>query len=90
MSGHVGASLGAPLMAATFLGALAIVGACLAGFGLHAMVAFAVTRRSREIGLRMALGARGSQVVWAISREMVALVGVRVPGRGGNSVGSRR
>ena len=42
----------------------------------HAVVAFAVSRRSREIGIRMALGARGQQVVWAVAREVAMLVGV--------------
>jgi ABC-type antimicrobial peptide transport system permease subunit len=39
-------------------------------------VAFRVSRRSREIGIRMALGARGPQVVWTVTREVAALVGI--------------
>jgi hypothetical protein len=42
----------------------------LAGIGLYAVVAFAVSRRSREIGIRMALGARSQQVVWTVAREV--------------------
>ena len=49
---------------------------CLAGIGLYAVVAFAVSRRSREIGIRMALGARSQQVVWTVAREVALLVGV--------------
>jgi predicted permease len=61
---------------ATFLGALGMVGLCLASIGLYAVVAFAVSQRSREIGIRMALGARSTQVVWSVGREVAVLVGV--------------
>jgi ABC-type antimicrobial peptide transport system permease subunit len=66
----------APRAAATFLGALGGLGLLLAGIGLYAVVAFAVARRSREIGLRMALGARSQQVVWSIARGVAGLIGV--------------
>ena len=66
----------APKAVATFLGALGALGLCLAGIGLYAVVAFAVSRRSREIGIRMALGARSQQVVWTVAREVAVLVGV--------------
>ena len=57
-----------------FMGALGALGLSLAGIGLYAVVAFAVSRRSREIGIRMALGARSQQVVWTVTRDMAALV----------------
>src|SRR5260370_11972027 len=62
----------------TAFGALATV---LAVIGLYGVMAFMVTRRSREIGIRMALGAQSGDVVWVVVREVLALVGVGVAAR---------
>ena len=69
-------SQAAPAVAATFLAILAGIGLVLASIGLYSLVAFAVARRSREIGIRMALGARSQQVVSSIARGVAGLVGV--------------
>jgi predicted permease len=61
---------------ATLFGALGGLGLILASIGLYAVVAFAVARRSREIGIRIALGARSQQVVWSIARGVAGLIGV--------------
>jgi ABC-type antimicrobial peptide transport system permease subunit len=58
----------APQGIAALLGVLGGLGLVLASIGLYAVVAFAVARRSRELGIRMALGARSQQVVWSINR----------------------
>ncbi len=76
MERHLEESLVAPKAVATFLGGLGALGLCLAGIGLYAVVAFAVSRRSREIGIRMALGARRQQAVWTVARDVGVLVGV--------------
>ena len=67
--------LGASLFGA--LGALALM---LAGVGLYAVVSFGVARRTREIGVRSALGARAADLVRLVLGEgvRVTLVGVVV------------
>jgi predicted permease len=62
-------------MAAFFTG-LGTLGLTLAGIGLYAVIAFAVARKSREIGIRMALGAGSQQVVWSVARGVAGLIAV--------------
>jgi ABC-type antimicrobial peptide transport system permease subunit len=66
----------APALVATLFAVLAGLCLVLASIGLYAVVAFAVTRRSREIGIRMALGARSQQVVSSIARGVAGLIAI--------------
>jgi predicted lysophospholipase L1 biosynthesis ABC-type transport system permease subunit len=55
----------------SFFGVLALVLACV---GLYGLLAFAVIRRTAEMGIHMALGAKRSNVVWTVMREGLLLV----------------
>ena len=72
----IGTSLYAPRMGAillTVFGALALL---LAGLGVYSVLAFSIARRTREIGIRVALGADRSRVLTLILREGMTLVAV--------------
>src|SRR4051812_5675172 len=50
----------------------AVLGLLLAAIGLHAVTAYAIARGTAEIGIRMALGARRSQVIWLFVAQTAA------------------
>ena len=55
----------------SFFGALALILACI---GLYGVMAQGVARRTNEIGIRMALGAKGGNIAWMVLRETLVLV----------------
>jgi predicted permease len=56
-------------LAAWVAGSVGTIGLLLAAFGLYGMTSFAVAQRTREIAIRMALGASGRGVLWMILRQ---------------------
>ena len=63
------------------LGAFAAIAFLLAGVGIHGLLSFAVSRRTQEIGVRIALGAQPGEIVKMIVRQGAVLAGAGiVPG----------
>jgi putative ABC transport system permease protein len=64
-----------PLRVATgFVGSFSILGVALALVGLYGSVSYAVGRRTREFGIRAALGASRSRIVWTAVRDGIAVL----------------
>lgn len=61
---------------AWLIAGFAAVSALLAALGLYGLVSHAVSQKQREIGIRMALGARSHDVVSLVARNMLAMIGV--------------
>jgi ABC-type antimicrobial peptide transport system permease subunit len=67
----------APMQAAAWTyTAVGVFSLILASVGLAGLTAYSVARRSRELGIRMALGARPGQVMTLVTRESAVLVAV--------------
>jgi putative ABC transport system permease protein len=62
---------------ATFFGALGLL---LAGVGIYGVVAYSVSLRRREIGVRLALGAAPPEVVGLVFRRVTFLIGTGIAG----------
>ncbi|MGE0039666.1 MAG: ABC transporter permease [Vicinamibacterales bacterium] len=80
MREQISATLFPVRAAATLVGAFSAIGLLLATIGLYGVIAFMVARRTREIGVRMAIGARPSDVLGMVMRQGlgIALGGVAV------------
>jgi predicted permease len=76
LSEHLDIMLFPARLGASLLAGFGLLGLALAGVGLYGVVAFSVARRTREVGIRMALGARRQEVVGMVVREGMMLVGV--------------
>jgi predicted permease len=89
MRAQVRESLFVERMVATLSAAFGILATLLAALGLYGVMAFAVALRTREIGIRMALGAQRRDVLRMVLRDVAVLValGVALGLPGGYGVG---
>ena len=68
-------SLAAERMVANISASFGILALTLAAVGLYGVLAYSVSRRTREIGIRMALGSRHGMILAMVAREAGLLVG---------------
>jgi ABC-type antimicrobial peptide transport system permease subunit len=83
MQEHLRDALFLPRLAGALFGAFGFLGLSLAAVGLYGVMNSWVIRRIREMGIRMALGARAGQVQWLIVRRgMLLTILAIIPGVG--------
>ena len=78
MTNQMGIALFPARLVGITLGLFGILGMILAAVGIYSVMAYSVTQRKREIGIRVALGASWGQVVGMVVRKGMLLVGVGV------------
>jgi predicted permease len=69
LSEHLAASLSLPRMAAIFMGFFGLMALALASLGLYGLVSYRASRRTREVGIRVSLGAGKGSVVRMVVME---------------------
>jgi len=78
MSEVIARSLGSPRFYFSLLGSFAAIALALAVAGLYGVVSYAVAQRTRELGIRSALGSSGARIMRLIAVEGLQLVAVGI------------
>jgi len=78
MDAVVGASLGTSRLSTMLFGLFGVVGLVLASVGIYGVMSYGVMQRTREFGVRMALGARPSDVRGMVVRQGATLTAIGI------------
>jgi len=73
---HMAIALWPSWMGAILLGSLGLLAFILASMGVYGVMAYSVSQRTRELGIRMALGAQTSQVIRLVLRQGMLLAAI--------------
>jgi putative ABC transport system permease protein len=78
LQSEIDANVGEPRFRAMLIGSFALLALVLAAVGVYGLISYTVTQRTREIGIRVALGAAPRQVLLPVVREGITLAVVGV------------
>jgi putative ABC transport system permease protein len=75
MEDIVAEATSAPRLTLSLLGLFAVIAVGLATIGIYGVMTYAVSQRTHELGIRLALGASSADVVWQLLRQGMGVVG---------------
>ena len=78
LSGQIEKSLDQQRMITVLCSILGLLAVILAGVGIYGTLAHAVAGRTGEIGIRMAVGAQGRNVIWLIAGDSLVVIGIGI------------
>jgi len=90
MEDRVAADLHDPRFHSVLLGTFSLCAVILTAAGIYGLMTYLVTGRTREIGIRTALGARPRHVVWTVSRQCLAIISLGLTAGLGVAVATSR